>query len=93
MSNIKSKEERVKESITILNKIKGLGINPTDPGFRDLSIQFSDWVKGEESWTGEIEFCRHQRTAKVHLPIEKGKTATCNLIVWKEVRDSINNMT
>ena len=93
MTSIKSKEERVKESITILNKIKGLGISAMDPGFKELSIQFSEWIKGTESWTGEIELHRYQRTAKLHLPIEKGKTATCNLIVWKEVRDAIDNMT
>jgi len=80
MSDTKPLQERLKESITILKKVKEMGIHETDPAYKELSGRFSDWVKGE-GWSGDIEFIRYNRKAQVNLPVKKGKYATVNLLV------------
>jgi len=81
MSDTKPMQERLKESITILKKIKEMGIHQTDASYKELSSRFSDWVKGGESWSGDIEFTRYNRKAQVSLPTKIGRYASVNLLV------------
>ena len=73
-------KERLSESMDILTKVKGLGIPDTEPGYKELSAKFSQWVKDGEPWSGHIDFHRFNRRAQVILPKKAGTPAKCNLL-------------
>jgi hypothetical protein len=75
-------EERLKESMSILSKLQELGIPNTDPSYKQLSAKFSEWVKGGETWQGNIDFHRFNRRAKVLLPTRPGAVAKCDFLVY-----------
>jgi hypothetical protein len=80
MAAVKPMAERLKESITLLNKIQELGIGKTDPGYKELSAKFSEWVKGGEVWQGTVDFVRWNRRAHVLLPVKPGAIAKVDLL-------------
>jgi hypothetical protein len=73
-------QERIQESISILNKIKDLGITDTDPGYKELSLKFNDWIKGGDAWQGNVDFIRWNRRAKLLLPTKPGTIAKCDFL-------------
>jgi hypothetical protein len=77
---VKPVQERISESMTILNKLQELGIPPTDPGYKELSGHFNTWIKGGEAWVGHVDFHRWNRRAKVLLPIKVGTVAKCDFL-------------
>ena len=80
----KPMSERLQESMRILKKIQDLGIDKEDHSYKELSKQFSTWVKTGEAWEGVIHFYRYGRNAEVVLPSQKYKAATCNLLLYKD---------
>ena len=80
----KTLSERLQESITLLKKIQELGIDNQDPSYKELSKEFSIWVKTGTHWEGTINFYRYGRNAEVVLPSEKKRVATCNLLLYKD---------
>ena len=44
-TNIKPKEERLKETITILKKLKEIGIPSDHHFYNEIKERMSDWVK------------------------------------------------
>jgi hypothetical protein len=81
MSNeLKSIEEKVKESIQLLSKLREIGIAPTDPSYKELSGKMSEWVKGTEPWNGTINFYRQNRRAIVNLPQKKKYVAKIDFL-------------
>ncbi len=77
---VKPVQERISESMTILNKLQELGIPLTDPGYKELSGHFNTWIKGGEAWVGHVDFHRWNRRAKVLLPIKVGTVAKCDFL-------------
>ena len=80
----KTVSERLQESMRILNKILALGVDREDYSYKELSKQFSIWVKTGVEWKGTINFYRYGRNAEVVLPSEKNRAATCNLLLYKD---------
>ena len=74
-------QERLKESMTILKQLNELGVHKTNPAYKELSEKFNEWVRGGDSWSGDIEFPRYNRIAQVSLPVKLGRFATCNFLV------------
>lgn len=68
MQNLKTKEDRVKEGLHILNQLKEGGVSPTSGGFVQLREQISTWVSIGNTWDGRIEFPEYGRYAMVELP-------------------------
>jgi hypothetical protein len=66
--NHKTKEDRVKEGIHILNQLKDGGVSITCEGFVQLREQISAWVSTGKAWDGRIEFPEYGRYAIVELP-------------------------
>jgi len=66
---LKSKQDRVKESITILKKLKELGIPNNEPGYYQTKRQLDEWIAGGDQWDGRIDFPRFQRRAELVLPV------------------------
>ena len=79
---LKSKEERVKEGITLLRKLKETGVPMTSPSFKEIQGLVSDWVIRGEMVSRNVHILRSDRDAVIMLPAEVGKTAQ---IVLKKV--------
>ena len=68
MQALKTKEERLKEGLHILNQLKEGGVSQTSSGFMDLKTKVSEWVMNGKSWDGRIEFPEYGRYAMIELP-------------------------
>lgn len=68
MQNLKTKEDRLKEGLHILNQLREAGVGDVSGGFIDLKKQVSEWVHSGKSWDGRIEFPEYGRYALVTLP-------------------------
>jgi hypothetical protein len=75
----KAKEERLKETITILKKLQEVGIADTDPGYTESKRLMSKWIHDGEAATHRVEFPRHGRTAELVLPWRADRAASLHL--------------
>lgn len=78
-SLLKTKMERVKETVTLLRKIKELGIFETDPGYMEIKRRLDAWIAGGDAWTGTVELMRYGRRAYMKIPVLKGQDLECRL--------------
>ena len=76
MQALKTKEDRLKEGMHILNQLKEAGVLPSSGGFIELRTQVSEWVNNGKSWDGRIEFPEYGRYALVELPKSAKVSAT-----------------
>ena len=76
---LKSKRERVKESITILKKLKELGIPNNEPGYYQTKEKLDEWIAGGDQWDGRIDFPRFQRRAELLLPVRPDRVVQMTL--------------
>ena len=75
----KTKFDRVKETMTILKKLKELGIRTADPGFIAVKDAMTEWINTGEPSEKKIEFPFYGRTAELILPSKV--TETANLLL------------
>jgi hypothetical protein len=80
---IKPKKDRLSEGISLLKQLRDNGVKEHSLGFFDLKAKISEWVSGEESWTGTIEFREYGRIAEVDLPKYTNRAAGINFKVKK----------
>jgi hypothetical protein len=76
MPDPKPKEDRVKETIEILKKLRELGVTEREPGYILTKQKFSEWVNTGEAWSGDIEFPYLQRKAEIVLPARADRVAS-----------------
>ena len=83
IQEIKSKEERVKETIHLLKQILNLGIADTEPAYVDVKNYLNQWIRSDEKEIRvyDIEFARYGRKATLTLPWKSGKT--CEFLMKK----------
>jgi hypothetical protein len=84
MSNtdLKPKEERLKETITILKKLKEIGVPPDHHFYNEIKERMSEWVNDGEELEESIDFVSHW--AELYLPVKKGRVASLNLKAKKK---------
>jgi hypothetical protein len=75
---IKSKEDRAKEGINILKQLRDAGVREQSVGFFELKTKISEWINGDGSWDGTIEFRDYGRIADVDLPKYDNRAAGIN---------------
>jgi len=75
--------ERVKESITLIKKLKELGLNEREPGYNAIRDHMNEWIKNGTPFKGLVEFTWLDRDAELTLPTEGDKAATIVLKVRK----------
>ena len=75
----KTKEQRLKETMTIIAKMQELGLNAREPGFLMTKERLSEWVKTGEQWSGTIDFPMLQRKAELILPARADRVASMML--------------
>jgi hypothetical protein len=67
-SNEKSKEARTREGVTILRKLRDLGMYQSDFVFMDINQAISKWVKTGEASKNSFAMPREGRIAVLTLP-------------------------
>jgi len=72
---LKTKEERLKEGISLLTQLKNANVKELIYGYQELKRQISQWVNTGEPWEGTIPFPEHGREAIVELPKYNNKAA------------------
>jgi hypothetical protein len=75
----KPKEDRLKEGITILQKLREVGITDVEPGFREIQNYIRVWVAGGPAAQHRIEFPRYGRVAELLLPRRARNVASMSL--------------
>lgn len=76
MPDPKPKEDRVKESIEILKKLKEIGVMEREPGYILTKQKFTEWINTGEAWSGDIDFPLLQRKAEIVLPARADRVAS-----------------
>ena len=67
---VKSRAERLKETIHLVKQIRDLGIHETEPSYLEVKEKLNNWIKSEEKHVQEFvfDFVRYGRTATLTLP-------------------------
>ena len=81
MSSIKSKAERLKETITLLKKLPEVGIARESWAYSQVQDLMTAWVNGGPAVTEKIDFDSHWGT--LVLPIKEGNVSSLDLKVKK----------
>ena len=83
VKELKSKSDKLKETIHILKQIKYLGIPETEPAYLEIKNYMSEWVKSEDRNIKEytIEFYRFGRKGILTLPWRSDKP--CEFVLKK----------
>jgi hypothetical protein len=81
MSSIKSKAERLKETITLLKKLPEVGIARESWAYSQVQDLMTAWVNGGPAVTEKIDFESHWGT--LVLPIKEGNVSSLDLKVKK----------
>lgn len=81
MSGVKSKAERLKETITLLKKLPEVGIARESWAYSQVQDLMTAWVNGGPAVTEKIDFESHWGT--LVLPVKEGKVSSLDLKVKK----------
>ena len=81
MSDIKSKAERLKETITLLKKLPDVGIARESWAYSQVQDLMTVWVNGGPAVTEKIDFESHWGT--LVLPVKEGKVSSLDMKVKK----------
>ena len=81
----KTKEERVSEGMTILFKLRDVGVEVTNPGFETVKVAVRRWIDdGQPVTLKKIYFGRLDRVGELVLPRRAGVQPELTL---KVIRD------
>jgi hypothetical protein len=80
----KSKEDRLKEGISLLKQMLNLIKDNEHPGYLELKAVITTWINDGKAYDGKIEFYDHQRYAEVSLPRTANKAATVGFKAIKQ---------
>jgi hypothetical protein len=78
MPILKTKEQRLTDSIEILTNLKNVGADK-DSGYLETKKQLDIWIADGFSWSGKIQFPRYGRYAEIILPQRADRKPTCIL--------------
>ncbi len=79
MSELKSKEERLKETLTLLRKLPEVGVPQGNPVYQHIKECMSTWVNMGPAYNERIDFGSHW--GELLLPVKTGRTASLELKV------------
>ena len=80
---IKSKEDRLKETMNLLTQLQTNGVRKNSISFLDLKNRMSVWVETGQPNDFTLPFPEYGREAIVELPRYNNKAATINFKVCK----------
>ena len=73
---LKTREDRVRETVEILTKLRQLGITPTEPGFIETKRRMDAWITTGESAAAKYLFPQYGRRCELILPRKRVQPAT-----------------
>ena len=75
-NELKSRAERLKETVHLVRQIRDLGIHETEPAYIEVKDKLNDWIKSEDKHVKEFtfDFVRYGRTATLTLPWKADRT-------------------
>jgi len=73
--DLKTKEERVKEGITLLKRLHNVGIPKFNFGIQTIQARISEWASSGTAVKEVIAIPNYDRDAHLTLPVERDKTA------------------
>ena len=79
--NVKSKAERLKETITLLKKLPEVGVPRESYAYSQVQDLMTEWVNGGPAKTAKLDFETHWGT--LVLPIANGRVSSLDLKVKK----------
>lgn len=77
---LKPQSERLKETVSLLKKLKELGVLTNDAGYIEIKQRLDEWVQGGEKWSGIIEFSRLDQKVELDIPTKPGKELMVKLL-------------
>lgn len=77
MTEVKPKEERLKETLTLLGKLPEVGIPKTHPLFVKVKEMMSGWVNMGPAVCERIDFGSHW--GDLTLPVKAGRVASLDM--------------
>lgn len=83
VKELKTKEDRLKEGVSLLTQLRQAGVKELYGGFQELKRKISEWVTTGEPWEGSVSFPEHGRVAEVELPKYNNKAAGLHFKVKK----------
>jgi hypothetical protein len=72
----KTKEDRLKEGISLLKQMRELIRDNEHPGMIELQKIITTWIEDGKAYDGSVDFYDHDRTAIISLPRTANKAAT-----------------
>lgn len=84
MTEVKPREERLKETITLLNKLPEVGIPKTHPIFLSVKELMSAWVNMGAAISERLDFGSHW--GDLTLPVKTGRVASLDMKVKRAGR-------
>lgn len=79
MVNYKTKEDRLKDTITILKRLQMIGVANTDPGYLETKKYLDEWINTGEYAHHKYYFFRYGRKAELILVNRKEVEPTFHL--------------
>jgi hypothetical protein len=79
-NSLKPQSERIKETITVLKKLKEMGVSPQDAGYVEIKEHLDKWIQGGDKWEGIIQFSRFDQKAEMNIPVKIGKELMVKLL-------------
>lgn len=77
---LKPQSERIKESVTLLKKLKELGVRTNDYGYIQIKQHLDEWIQGGDKWSGTIEFSFYDQKVEMDIPVKPGKELMVKLL-------------
>jgi hypothetical protein len=71
----KTKEERVREGMELLRKLREVGVSQYATGWNETKDVIATWVRDGVAWQGKIPFPSMGRVAEIILPVRRGRVA------------------
>jgi len=80
----KTKEERLKEGISLLKQLLEIVKNEGTPGYPEVKAVITEWIQTGVPYLGRIDFEFYARYAEISLPKSAKLAATLAFKVKKE---------
>ena len=86
----KTKGDRLKETLRLLNELQRVGIRKTDSGYKEIQRLMTVWVNDGVALTTMVELYRYARQADLVLPSKADRAASINLRVIKVEEEDLS---
>ena len=77
---LKPQNERIKETVAVLKKLKELGVLSNDSGYIEIKQRLDEWIQGGDKWTGIVQFSRFDQKAELEIPTKLGRELMVKLL-------------